>query len=103
MPTVTKIDRYEVRYSDGNFSPKIYLWSGSTFLSQLNFLPNGFSPLPPDTDTGGFFVLHYHLDDFANCIDLLRNEGPVHLFWVGPGALNENAIVTSAETVGEGE
>lgn len=102
MPTTTKIDRYAVRYSDGTHAPKIFLWTGSTFLAQLNFIANGIA-LTPDSESGGVFTLNYHLADYYNCIDLLRNEAPVHLFWVGPGTLNENAIITSEEAVGEGE
>ena len=45
--------------------------------------------------------LHYHLDDFQNCIDMLRNEKPMYLIWMGVGG--ENGIKTTAEPVGENE
>jgi hypothetical protein len=47
--------------------------------------------------------LHYHLDDFQNAIDLLRNEKPIYMYYNGSGGGFENGIRTMAEKVGEGE
>ena len=59
--------------------------------------------LPADGLNGTQPQLNYHLDDFQNCIDLLRNEKPVYLLYNGSGGGFENALVTDPETVGEGE
>lgn len=101
MPT-TKIDEYEVMYSANLFWPRIWLKSNGKFIGQLNFHPNG-APLPQDGLLGGSPNLHYRLDNFQHCIDLLRNENPVYLSYNGSGGGNENAIKTTPETVGEGE
>ncbi|TRT59012.1 MAG: hypothetical protein EWV85_05600 [Microcystis aeruginosa Ma_QC_C_20070703_M131] len=99
---LTKIDKYEVMYSANTFVPRIWLKGGGKNIGQLLFKPNG-SPLPADTMSGGQVNLWYHLDDFQNAIDLLRNEGPMYLLYSGSGAGFENGIKTTEEVVGEGE
>jgi hypothetical protein len=99
---LTKIDKYEVMYSANTFVPRIWLKGGGKNIWQLLFKPNG-SPLPADTMSGGQVNLWYHLDDFQNAIDLLRNEGPMYLLYSGSGAGFENGIKTTEEVVGEGE
>lgn len=96
----TKIDEYEVMYSANKFMPRIWLKSAGKYIGQLIFHPNG-TTLPADSMTGTQVNLHYHLDDFQNCIDMLRNEKPMYLLWMGAGA--ENGIKTTAEAVGENE
>ncbi len=99
---ITKIDTYEVMYSANTFVPRIWLTSAGKFIGQLIFKPNG-SALPPDVMSGGQVNLYYHLDDFKNTIDLLRNEKPMYLLYSGSGGGFENGIKTTAEPVGEGE
>ena len=99
---ITKIDQYEVMYSANKFPPRIWLKSGGNPIGQLTFWPNG-AVLPPDSMSGSEANLNYHLDDYANTIDLLRNEQPVYLLYVGSGSGNENGIKTTQEAVGEGE
>ena len=100
---VTKIDRYEVAYSANQFVPRIFLTGGGKSLGQLVFKPNG-AALPPDSVGGsGEVNVFYHLDDFQNAVDLLRNESPVYLFFNGPGPGNENGITTGQEMPGEGD
>lgn len=93
---LTKIEEYEVMYSANKFPPRIWLKAGGNFIGQLVFKPNG-SVLPSDSQAS----LYYHLDDFQNTIDVLRNEKPVYLLWSGTNA--ENGIKTTPETVGEEE
>ncbi len=102
MVTTTKIDEYEVMYSANKFPPRIWLKAAGKYIGQLIFMANG-AALPPDAMVGTQANLYYHLDDFENCVDLLRNERPMYLLWVGSGAGNENAIKTLAETVGEND
>lgn len=99
---LTKIDSYEVMYSANAFVPRIWLKSGNKGIGQLIFKPNG-SPLPVDALVSGQVNLYYHLDDYANAIDLLRNEKPVYLLYSGSGGGFENGIKTTEEVVGEGE
>ena len=102
MPTTTKIDEYEVMYSSNLFPPRIWLKSAGKFIGQLVFKPNG-TALPVDAMVSGQVNLYYHLDDFDNIIDLLRNEKPMYLLWTGSGGGNENGVKTTAEPVGEAE
>ena len=99
---LTKIDAYEVMYSANTFVPRIWLKGGGKYIGQLIFKPNG-SALPADATSGGQVNLYYHLDNFQNAIDLLRNEGPMYLLYSGSGGGFENGIKTTVEVVGEGE
>jgi hypothetical protein len=101
MP-ITRVDAYEVFYSANSFSPRIGLKHAGEFIGQLIFKPNG-ATLPPDTNATGQVALYYHLDDFQNAIDLLRNEKPIYLYYNGSGGGFENGIKTMVEKVGEGE
>jgi hypothetical protein len=96
---LTQIDDYEVMYSSNTFVPRIWLKHGGQFIGQLIFDPDG-AALPPDGMSGGQVNLYYHLEDFHNVLDLLRDEGPAYLLYTGPGPGNENGIQTAAEPVG---
>lgn len=99
---LTKIDAYEVMYSSNTFLPRIWLKAGGKYIGQLIFKPNG-AALPADGMSGVQANLYYHLDDYANAIDLLRNEAPMYLLYSGSGGGFENGIKTTEEVVGEGE
>jgi hypothetical protein len=96
--SLIRVDAYEVFYSSNLLPPRIGLKHAGEFIGQLIFKPNGM-PLPPDTNASGQVNLYYHLDDFQNAIDLLRNEKPIYMFFNG----TENGIKTMVEKVGEGE
>jgi len=97
---ITEIDDYEVMYSANKYPPRIWLKNKGKYIGQLIFKPKG-AVLPPDKVNPGDDWLYYHLDDFQNVLDLLRNEMPVFLSVGGAGA--ENGIRTNEEPVGEGE
>lgn len=99
---ITKIDGYEVMYSANKFDPRIWLKGGGKYIGQLIFKANG-SVLLADNKLNGQVNLFYHLDDYQNIIDLLRNESPLYLLYSGSGGGFENAIKTTQEMVGEGE
>ena len=99
---VTKIDKYVGMYSANTFAPRIWLQNSGKYIGQLIIKPNG-STLPLDSMSGSQANLYYHLDDFQNTIDLLRNESPVYLLYSGSGSGFENGIKTIQEAVGEGE
>jgi hypothetical protein len=100
LGTTIKIDEYEVMYSANKFPPRIWLKNAGKYIGQLIFQANG-AALPSDVMAGTQYNIHYHLDDFQNCIDLLRNEKPMYLLWMGP--TGENGIKTLAEAVGEND
>ena len=97
-----RIDAYEVLYSANGFSPRIALKNAGNYIGQMIFMPNG-AALPADTVVNNQAQLHYHLDDFQNSIDLLRNEKPMYMYYAGSGGGFENGIKTMIEKVGEGE
>lgn len=99
---ITKIDEYVVMYSANQFVPRIWLKNGNRYIADLRFMPNG-ATLPPDDEFRGIVRLYYHLDDFQNAIDLLRNESPTYLLYSGSGSGFENGIRTKEEPTGEGE
>lgn len=99
---LTQIDQYEVLYSANTFAPRIWLKGGGKFIGQLIFHSNG-APLPADSMSGGQANLNYHLANFENVIDLLRNEKPMYLLYSGSGPGFENAVKTTPEPLGEGE
>ena len=102
MPTsTTNIDRYSINYYSNTSVPLISLWKNGVNrnIASLAFRPNG-SVLPSDFSRDGTAYLFFHLEDFANIIDLLRNEKPMFLFY------DETAysiITSTSESVGEGE
>lgn len=103
MPFTKQIDTYSVIYSANAFRRRIGLKQGTLFIGQCVFHPNG-TTLPPDLlRPNGQVDLQYHLDDFQNVLDVLRNEKPVFLSFTGVGPGFENGITTNPEVVGEGE
>ena len=98
MMSLTKIDEYEVMYSSNTFVPRIWLKSNDKFIGQLIFEPNG-SALPPDNMVNDQVNLYYHLDDYKNAIDLLRNDHPIYLLYSGSGSGFENGIQTTTEMI----
>lgn len=96
----TLINQYEVIYSSNPFVPRIGLLNTGRYIGQLIFEPDG-TVLPPDSLTGGQVNLFYHLEDFQNCLELLRNEQPIYLYYNGSGPGFENGIMTTPEPVGD--
>ena len=105
-----EIKKYHINYYAGGkkstqpypYRSIIGLYGDSGLIAGLYF-HNDPSTLPdqdhiPDT---GQPMLHYPVEDFANVIDLLRNESPVYYRQVGGWSMA--SISTSMEPVGEGE
>lgn len=99
---LTPIDKFEVMYSANTFSPRIWLLSGTNFIGQLIFMPDG-TALPQDAMVNGQVNLYYHLEDFENVMELFRNESPLSLLFSGSGGGFENGILTAQDVVGVGE
>ncbi len=76
-------DREVPRHLFGQHVPPPHRPDGRrAYIGQLVFHANG-AALPADGLNGTQPQLNYHLDDFQNCIDLLRNEKPVYLLYNG--------------------
>lgn len=90
--SLTQIDQYEAIYSSNAFPRRIGLKGGGNFIGQLLFHPNG-EALPPDGITNNQVILHYHVEDFENVINLLRNEKPMFLLYSGSGPGDENGVI----------
>jgi hypothetical protein len=117
MPGRTdNIDEYSISYTP-NSPPSIGLYSAGKSVGALIFKPNG-EALPPVSGPGSapptaVLTLYYHLEDFQNIIDILRNEKPVTLYTQftltgPPGGLPSSLvylgrIFTGKEPTGEGE
>ena len=105
MPMI-KIDTYEVMYYSNDSDRRIQLKGSGKRIGQLLFLKNG-TVLPKDSKgPEGHVNLYYHLEDFQNIMDLLRNESPLYLFYPPKFEMEhycENGIRTNIENVGEGE
>lgn len=99
---LTQIYSYEVMYSANKFVPRIWLKNNTAYIGQLIFYQDG-AVLPDDNLRGGQINLYYHLQDFENTLDILRNEKPVYILYSGSGGGFENGIKTIPETVGDGE
>lgn len=91
MPTTTKIDKYLIHYSTGTFAPRIGLFAAGKLIGQLNFKEDG-ATLPADDIKDGIPWLWYHKHDFANIVDILRNEKPAYIYYNGTGGGSENGI-----------
>lgn len=100
----TEIHAYQVRYSSNTFRRCIWLKNNGRYIGLLFFNPNG-AILPQDyfEPTHSYAILNYHLDDFQNVLDILRNEKPVYLLFNGSGPGFENCIQTEEEILGENE
>ena len=98
MPSTTKIEKYSVTYSANSFNRRIGLHSAGKVLGQLIFHPSGTS-LPADGPVQGEIQLHYHVEDFANVLDLLRSEKPLYFFYNGTGGGFENGVKTLSPVV----
>lgn len=98
----TLLTHYTVLYSSNQFPRRIGLMAGDEFVGQVVFHPDG-ATLPEDALQDGQPQLHMHLADYANVMDLLRNERPVELIFSGEGGSNENVLRAHGERVGEGE
>lgn len=109
------IDEYRVTYyAGGKSSPAITLYSAGKYAGILIFNPNGSTlpsnyistPTPPPSPGTGFMptvTLYFHLEDFQNVIDILRNEKPISLHYPSIRETQGPYIGTSSEPIGEAE
>jgi hypothetical protein len=107
--TFVEVSRYTVfayggPAGNGGMDALISLSIPNAFAS-LRFYPEG-TPLPPNSVTTHIsgvpmFSVSYRYAQFANVLDLLRNEKPISFFFRDDNL--GSYITTSNEPVGEGE
>jgi hypothetical protein len=100
MPHVNyKIEDYKVTYATLSRGTRIGLTCERDFFGTLHFKPNG-STLPIETfPSRNHVCLYYHLDDFQNILDLLRNDiDSLYLFYGDEGTGYDCGISTGETT-----
>ena len=76
----------------------IRLYGTSGTLAYVHVVPAG-NPIPGDTDSVPWMRMYVPESQFASVIDMLRNEGPISVYYAsGSGFLH-----TGSEPIGEGE
>jgi delta-aminolevulinic acid dehydratase/porphobilinogen synthase len=100
MATVTQYHVLFYGTEDGYVESRaqIALFSGSTVLGYVRFHDAGM-PFPTDSKSGAQIVMHQPSAMFENVIDVLRNEKPIHFYFVSGHAF----LGTAAEPIGEAE
>lgn len=104
------IDGYSVRLwssrpttnlSPGTAVAGIYLYEGNTYRGYVYFFPDG-TPLAPavEDSANGRIFLHYNLSQFHACMEMLRTEKPLYVYYYGP---TNAALRSGKEPVGEEE
>ena len=107
MANVRKaFDHYKVQYtsSDGS-SPlaSITCYDGQTSVGLLEFVKTAEQLRDPFIhQPTGMIFLPYQLSRFHDVLDLLRNEGPLELYF-NPGGKWASILTKGKEPVGEGE
>jgi hypothetical protein len=110
MAAIEKVGKYSVYYYGGGkkaphseYRAVISLRRDDKSLVGVAYFHRDPSTLP-DTDSRtpqGAVHLHFPWEHFPHVLDLLRNERPLYLRYVG-GESNVASIMTSPEPVGEG-
>jgi hypothetical protein len=103
IKTIEKYSYMLFSSKSGNSDTKavIMLTAGNEFIGYINFMTDG-CPLPETKKRYNLFYYYYHFSDMPVIVDMLRNEGPVYLFYMESNKENCR-ISTTMETVGEGE
>lgn len=95
-------DKYSVLFygsSAGynNFRAQIQLFNAATPVGYVRFVVSG-AAFPADTESGGVVTMHMPESSYASVIDLLRNEKPLLIYYVGGRAF---LGTVSTENTGE--
>lgn len=107
---VIEIKKYDIAYYAGGKNVARYpyraiigLRNESEALVGVAYFHHDAATMPiSDNMKAGYISCHYLAEDYAQVLDILRNEKPAFVeFEVRPG--NIASIRTSAEPVGEGE
>ena len=111
MAASEEIKKYEVVYFAGGQGGEEYphralikLRRADGTLIATAFFHRGGSQIPSSDSKNANeqYNCHFPERDYANVLDILRNEKPVYFEFIG-GKWNVGSIATVAEPVGEGE
>ena len=106
-----EIKKYDVAYYGGGQNANGYKYRAIVGLRRADgsllgaaYFHRDAATMPPTDDQGtsGYVYCHYPADDYPMVVDLLRNEKPVYIRYVG-GGWKIASINTSLEPIGEGE
>lgn len=105
---MAEIKTYAVRYHGGMFGAgnglraQVHLFDGNNkMIGWVDFYDDLF-PLPGDqVNDNGQIVISLRQGHISGIVDMLRNEGPVYIYW--QEKIKNAYIGTSQEPVGEGE
>ena len=105
------VDNYDIYYPGGGKDNYIYRAiiglrkNDGTLHGALYFHKDSNTMPMKDTrnPTAPYIYCHYPVEDFANIVDILRNESPIYFRWVGSETEGQAAVTTSSEPIGEEE
>jgi hypothetical protein len=110
MAVFEQIKKYDVAYYGGGGTANGYWYRAiiglrrddGSLIGAAYFYRDGANMPATDEETAtGYVHCRYPAADFPNVLDLLRNEKPVYIKYVG--GWNIASVTTSPEPVGEGE
>jgi hypothetical protein len=102
MVSKLHVEEYEVLYSSNKFVPRILLKSEGKYIGQLIFNTDN-TTLPSDSLENGQLNMYYHMQNFQDIINILRNDKPIFIEFTGTDVNDENCLRTSSEPVGKFE
>ena len=96
-------DEYKVFYTNSSkhYKAFIYLYHDKKYIGSLGFLNN--DKVLPDAvfdNVNSIIRLHYHISNFGNIVEILRQEKPLRLYCHSDGF---GWLTTSFEPIGEEE
>jgi hypothetical protein len=92
---------FSSRAEEAEYKAVIMITAQTGFLGYINFVSDS-NKLPKAVKMYNLYHFYYHMQDMPAIIDMLRNEGPVYLFYQEDDK-NMCRISTTMEPVGEGE
>ncbi len=96
-------DEYKIYYTNSmrHYNAFIYLYQEKKFVGTLSFLDNDKNlPNAVFDNANSIIRLHYHISDFENIIEILRQEKPLTLYCHSEGF---GWLTSSNEPIGEEE
>lgn len=92
---------FSSRAEESEYKAVIMINDQKSFLGYINFVADG-NKLPKAVKMHNLYYYYYHMQDMPAIVDMLRNEGPVYIFYQEDDK-NMCRIATTMEPVGEGE
>ena len=90
---------YGTKDGYSNSRAQIALYNGTAVVGYIRFKDDGMT-YPADSESSGIIYMHVPSSQFANVLDILRNENPLNIYFASSHAFFGTA---GKEAVGEGE